>query len=173
MMNKNIFLLLSLFVVALGFTSCSSCNGKKDKESREERVAEFRSTLNQEDTTQMLKLCDDAMEHLKHRNYNAVLAALYEYNDSTSEVKPLSAATAKKYTTMFRMFPVIEYHRIYYSFQLEGCNDVKYKVTWATAEQAGTKEPATTAFMFNPVKVDGTWKLCVKTSNEEIDKSLR
>ena len=173
MMNKNFFLLLSLLVVALGFSSCSSCGGKKDKESREERVAEFRSTLNQEDTTQMLKLCDDAMEQLKHRNYNAVLSALYEYNDSTNEVKPLSSATAKKYTTMFRMFPVIGYHRLYYSFQLEGCNDVKYKVTWATAEQAGTKEPATTAFMFNPVKVDGTWKLCVKTSNEEIDKTLR
>ena len=173
MMNKNVFLLISLLFVAFGFSSCSSCGGNKEHEPREERVAEFRSTLSQEDTTQMLKLCDDTMEQLKHRNYNAVLASLYEYNDSTNEVKPLSAATAKKYTTMFRMFPVLDYHRLYFSFQLEGCNDVKYKVTWATAEQAGTKEPATTAFMFNPVKIDGTWKLCVKTANEEIDQSLR
>lgn len=136
-------------------------------------MAEFRSTLNHEDTTQMLKICDDAMEQLKHRNYNAVLSSLYEYNDSTNEVKPLSSSTAKRYTTMFRMFPVLDYHRLYFSFQLEGCNDVKYEVTWATAEQAGTKDPATTAYMFNPVKVDGEWKLCVKTSNEEIDQSLR
>ncbi len=172
-MNKNIFLFISFLVIALGFSSCSSCGSKKDKEPREERVSEFRNTLSQEDTTQMLKLCDDAMEQLKHRNYNAVLASLYEYNDSTKETKPLSAATTKKYTTMFRMFPVLDYHRLYYSFQLEGCNDVKYKVTWATAEQAGTKEPATTAFMFNPVKIDGSWKLCVKTSNDEIDQTLR
>lgn len=172
-MKKNLFLFISLLVVALCFSSCNSCGNKKDEENRDEQVAEFRSTLNHEDTTQMLKLCDDAMEQLKHRNYSAVLSSLYEYNDSTKEVKPLSAATAKKFTTMFHMFPVLDYHRLYYSFQLEGCNDVKYKVTWATAEQAGTKEPATTAFMFNPVKVDGTWKLCVKTANEEIDQTLR
>lgn len=171
MMKKHFFLFASFLVMTLGFSSCSSCGN--NKESREERVTEFRSTLNHEDTTQMLKICDDAMEQLKHRNYNAVLSSLYEYNDSTNEVKPLSSSTAKRYTTMFRMFPVLDYHRLYFSFQLEGCNDVKYEVTWATAEQAGTKDPATTAYMFNPVKVDGEWKLCVKTSNEEIDQSLR
>ena len=49
------------------------------------------------------------------------------------------------------------------------CNDVKYEVVFATAEQTGTGEPAKTAFMFNPVKVDGTWKLCVKSVDDKID----
>lgn len=71
------------------------------------------------------------------------------------------------------LFPVLEYSRIYYSFQLEGCNDVKYEVVWATADKTGTNQDAKTAYMFNPVKVDGSWKLCVKTASDEIDMNMR
>jgi hypothetical protein len=53
---------------------------------------------------------------------------------------------------------------------LEGCNDVKYEVTFATAEQAGTEEAPKTMFMFNPVRIDGEWKLCVKTPQDSIDR---
>ena len=121
----------------------------------------------------MLKLCDDAMELLKGRQIDQVLASLYEYTDSTKEVKPLTKQTAEKYRKRFKMFPVLDYTRKYYSFQLEECNDVKYEVVFATAEQAGTPEPAKTGYMFNPVKVDGEWKLCVKTLSDDIDMSNR
>lgn len=157
----------------LSLNSCNSCSGSKEGKSRDEQIQEFRSELNKEDTATMLKLCDDAMEELKNKKYDQVLASLYEYTDSTKELKPLSKATANKYRRKFMLFPVLEYHRIYYSFQLEGCNDVKYDVTWATAEKAGTAEPAKTAYMFNPVKINGEWKLCVKTADDEIDKTMR
>ena len=136
-------------------------------------VDEFRSELTEEDTAAMLKLCDDAMAQLKAKDYNAVLANLHEYTDSTQEVKPLTEKTRQRYLNKFKMFPVLDYTRVYYSFQLQGCNDVKYDVTFATAKQAGTAEPAKTAYMFNPVKVDGTWKLCVKTATDEIDMNMR
>lgn len=158
------FLLISLLV---GFTACSS-----QKKTREQEVSEFRSQLTKEDTTTMLKLCDDAMESLKAKNIDKVLASLYEYTDSTHEIKPLTKETAQRYRRQFTMFPVLSYSRKYYSFQLEGCNDVKYEVVFATAEQAGTEEPAKTAYMFNPVKIDGEWKLCVKTADEEIDRTM-
>lgn len=166
---KRYFVLIATTAVVLSLiVSC----GKKQK-TREEQIAEFRSGLTTEDTTQMLKLCDDAMESLKAKDYDKVLSSLYEYTDSTQEVKPLTEETAKRYRRMFQMFPVLDYVRKYYSFQLEGCNDVKYEVTFATAEQAGTAEPAKTGYMFNPVKVDGTWKLCVKTADESIDVTRR
>lgn len=149
-----------------------SCGNNKQK-SREEMVAEFRSELTTEDTTTMLKLCDTAMEQLKQKKIDEVLASLYEYTDSTQEVKKLSAKTEKAYRRRFAMFPVLEYERKYFSFQLEGCNDVKYEVVFATAEQTGTGEPAKTAFMFNPVKIDGDWKLCVKTPEDQIDETMR
>lgn len=122
------------------------------------------------DTTQMLQLCDNAMELLKGKKVDEVLASLYEYNDSTKEVKPLSANMSKRLKRKFAMFPVLDYKRQYYSFMLEGCNDVKYDITFATAEQAGTQEDCVTAFMFNPVKIDDEWKLCVKTLSDEIDE---
>lgn len=159
--------MLSAFALLLG-TSCSH-----KQKTREEEVKEFRSELTAADTAAMLKICDDAMEQLKAKKYDAVLASLYEYTDSTQEIKPLSAKLKKKYAMVFRLFPVLDYQRTYYSFQLEGCNDVKYKVTFATAKRAGTVDPATTAYMFNPVRVDGEWKLCVKTADEEIDQTMR
>ena len=166
-MNKR-FSLITILGICLIVTSCSN----KPK-TREERVKEFRNELTTQDTTVMLKLCDNAMELLKGKQIDQVLASLYEYNDSTKEVKPLTKQTAEKYRRRFKMFPVLDYRRKYYSFQLEECNDVKYEVVFATAEQAGTPEPAKTGYMFNPVKVDGDWKLCVKTLSDEIDMSNR
>ena len=164
---KKIIIFICLAIISFNFISCKD----KKKETHEERVAEFRAELTAEDTATMLKLCDDAMKELKAKNIDKVLASLYEYTDSTEDLKPLSEELKKKYRNQFQIFPVMEYERKYYSFQLEGCNDVKYEVTFATAEQTGTGQPAKTAFMFNPVKINGEWKLCVKTADEEIDKT--
>jgi len=161
---KKLFYVVMSVAVALLVASCS-----QKQKTKEERIEEFRSELTSEDSTIMLRLADNAMEQLKGRNIDQVIASLYEYTDSTQEVKALTEKTAKRYRRMFAMFPVLDYKREYYSFMLEGCNDVKYKVTFATAEQAGTSEPPTTMFMFNPVKIDGEWKLCVKTPEDEFD----
>jgi hypothetical protein len=110
------------------------------------------------------------MELLKGKKIDEVIASLNEYNDSTRELLPLSDSMKKSLKRRFKLFPVLDYRREYYSFMLEGCNDVKYKVTFATSEQSGTGEAPTTMFMFNPVKVDGEWKLCVKAPEKEVDE---
>lgn len=167
-MKKSFQIFVTAILVSTFVVSCGH-----NKKTREERVEEFRSQLSAEDTAVMLKLCDDAMADLKARNFNKVLENLYEYTDSTQEVKPLTDKTKKVYMNKFKLFPVLEFNRIYYSFQLEGCNDVKYEVVWAPADKTGTGQPAKTAYMFNPVKVDGSWKLCVKTASDEIDMEMR
>ncbi len=55
----------------------------------------------------MLQLCDNAMKELKARNIDKVLASLYEYTDSTQEVKPLSDKLKKKYAAQFRVIPSV------------------------------------------------------------------
>ena len=162
-MNKFNYILMAVAVLMMA-TACSNKN-----KSREERVDEFRSMLTSNDTTQMLQICDNAMEQLKGKKIDQVLASLYEYNDSTEELKPLSDEYKKRLQKRFKLFPVQEYERQYYSFMLEGCNDVKYEVTFRTAEQTGGSA-AKTMFMFNPVKIDGEWKLCVKTATDEMDE---
>lgn len=157
---------LTLF---LAFPSCS----RKANQTREELIKEFRNSLTSQDTLAMLNLCDEAMEQLKQKNYDSVLSSLFEYNDSTKEVSPLSDKTTKRYEKMFKMFPVLSYTRQYYSFMLEGCNDVKYEVTFVDAEHSGTGEPAKTMFMFNPIRVNGEWKLCVKSAKDEFDTEIQ
>ena len=160
----------TLLAVLLLLTFTTSCGNKKAK-TKQEQIAEFRSMLTPSDTTQMLQICDNAMELLKKKNIDEVLAAIHEYDDSLKEVKPLSEMMRKRLTNQFKMFPVLNYRRVYYSFMLEGCNDVKYDIEFATAEQAGTETAPVTSFMFNPVKVGNDWKLCVKTADMDIDFS--
>ena len=164
-MKKLNYLLIAVAVLCLG-TACSN-----KKKSREERVEEFRSMLTANDTTQMLQICDNAMEQLKGKKIDEVIASLYEYNDSTEELTPLTDQVKKRLARRFKMFPVLSYNRQYYSFMLEGCNDVKYEVVFATPEQTGA-DSAKTMYMFNPVKVDGEWKLCVKSAKDEHDETL-
>jgi hypothetical protein len=165
MMKKFNYVLVAVAVICLA-TACKN----KAPQTREEQIEEFRSMLTASDTTQMLQICDNAMELLKGKKIDEVIASLNEYNDSTKELKPLSETMKRSLKRQFRLFPVLDYKRQYFSFMLEGCNDVKYEVTFATAEQAGTQEAPKTTFMFNPVKVNDEWKLCVKTADKEIDE---
>lgn len=163
-MKKISYLLIVVALVCLG-TSCSN-----KKKTREERIEEFRSMLTISDTTQMLQICDNAMEQLKGKKIDEVIASLYEYNDSTEKLTPLTDEVKKRLANRFKRFPVLTYNRQYYSFMLEGCNDVKYEVVFATPEQTGA-DSAKTMYMFNPVRVDGVWKLCVKSANDEHDQA--
>ena len=59
-MKKFNYIMIAAAAICLTVTSCRN---KKEK-TREERVAEFRAELTQNDTTEMLKLADNAMELL-------------------------------------------------------------------------------------------------------------
>ena len=162
-MKKISYLVIAVALLCLG-TACSN-----KKKTREDRIEEFRSMLTTSDTTQMLQICDNAMEQLKGKKIDEVIATLYEYNYSTEELTQLTDEMKKRLARRFKMFPVLSYNRQYYSFMLEGCNDVKYEVTFATPEQTGA-DSAKTMYMFNPVRVDGEWKLCVKSAKDEHDE---
>lgn len=115
----------------------------------------------------MLKLTDDAMEKIHKGQFDAVLASLHSYDDSLKTVTPLEGVEKEKVKKSFEYFPVQKYKRVYFSFQLEGCNDVNYEITFDSIDNARTH------FMFNPVKVDGVWYLCVKTTGDQIDEHMR
>lgn len=161
------------FILPLGFFVfiLTSCNNQPKAPTRDDAIEEFRTSLSAQDTTTMLNLCNAAMEQLQQGKVDDMLKNLYEFDDSTRQLSQLTDATMSRYKRQFQRFPVKEYELQYYSVMLEGCNDVKYKVTFATADQTGG-EPATTMYMFNPVKINGEWKLCVKTQHDEFDQEL-
>lgn len=118
----------------------------------------------------MLQLADHCMELLKNKDIDAALNSLHEYDSNTNELKTLSDESKKRYEHVFKMFPVLDYKRDYYSFQLEGQNDVKYIIVFAEADKDNDLPAAKTALMFNPVKIDGSWYLTIKTGDENFDR---
>lgn len=156
-MKKIVFTIIPLLLCLL-VTSC------KNKQTKEDKIKEFQSSLTAADTTAMLEIADNCMELLKAGKTDEAIGMLNEYDDSTNTVLPLSTETAKRYKKLYSMFPVFEYSRVYFSFQLEGLNDVKYNVQFAKDD-----ETAQTSFMFNPVKVEDKWYLTVKRADQEID----
>ena len=165
-MKKILFILLAA-CITLSFSSCTSCS--RHKKTFTEKKMEFRETLTSEDTTQMLKLADDCMELLKKKDIDKAIGMLNEYDDSLNQVLPLSAKTEQSLRKQFKFFPVCKYEREYFSFMLEGLNDVRYKI-WFSDEPATTETgEAVTKFMFNPIRIDGTWYLCVKSAKDDFD----
>ena len=157
------------FVVAAVAVMCvSSCKEKAKTVLQQEN--EFRATLSDQDTTQMLKLADDCMELLKNKDIEVALAMLMEYDDSANQVKPLSDETRKRYTHMFKMFPVLSYTRVEYTFMMEGLNNVKYDIIFAEEEHPEVNGVPKTSFMFNPVKIDDQWFLTVKRADQGIGR---
>lgn len=156
--------LLAFLSLGLAVTSCH-------KKTRVEEIQEFRLELTSEDTVSMLKMCDDCMESLKAGKIDEVIGSLREYNDSTNSISPLTPETEAAYRKKFQLFPVHSYKRAYYSFQLEGCNDVKYEVEFAETDNVQETGEYKTNYMFNPVKIDGVWYLTMKTETQSFDKS--
>lgn len=146
----------------------AACGGKKSAESEAE---EFRKELTKEDTTQMLALCDDCMKTLKAGRIDEALNRLYTYDDSTATVAPITATKREELKRTFRLFPVLGYEMDYYSFNSEGQNDVKYDIRFFEKTDSADTTPNTIGFMFNPVKVDGQWYLCIKEADQEFDRA--
>ena len=118
----------------------------------------------------MLGLADNCMKLLKEKRIDEALSMLNEYDDTLKSVKPLSKETEQRLHRTFRVFPVLEYNLSYFSMQLEGLNDVKYNIIFAKEDHPEQNGKPQTSFMFNPVKLDGTWYLCVKRSDQEVDE---
>ena len=163
-MKITVQTLLAAFSLLLVLTAC----GRKETVSEAEQ---FRSELTREDTTQMLALCGQCMETLKQGKIDEALSQMRLYNDSTRTVSPLSAEKQAELRRTFRLFPVIDYKLDYYSFDVEGRNDVKYSIEFFKKENPDDPTPNTIGFMFNPVKVDGQWYVTVKEADQDFNRA--
>ena len=159
--------------IAILFAVFSFCSCKNQKKSHIAEVIEFRNTLTKEDTTQVLKLSNDCMELLKNKNIDQAVAMLYEYDDSLYQIQPLTESSIKSIKHTLKVFPVIRYKLSYYSLQSESINDVKYIITFSDEQESEQNGRPVTSFMFNPVKVDGVWYLCLKNPTQSVDDLRR
>lgn len=160
-MKKLFYLTLAFSFMLLSMTAC-----KKQTQSAPASAAQqFQAGLTNNDTLTMLQLSDSCMNLLMQRDINAALTMLYEYDDSTHTVLPLSEESANAYRQKFTMFPVNIFDLTEFSFYSDGINDVRYEVTFGYDENNNRMK---TAFMFNPVKINDTWFLTVKKPGQDI-----
>lgn len=157
---KKVLLPLLSFALVL-FVAC------KGEHKTESQI--FQEGLTAQDSTTMLQKCDSCMQFLSEGRIDEALAMLVEYDDSLQQVSPLSDETRASYMRKFTLFPVIKYELQYMSFTSSGLNDAKYEVQFGPDEAGAPK----TSYMFNPVKIEGQWYLCVKSANQSVDDMNR
>ena len=153
---------LPLMTVAMALLT--SCKGEQKTSSQI-----FQEGLTAQDSTIMLQKCDSCMQFLSEGRIDDALNMLVEYDDSLQQVSPLSDETRASCMRKFTLFPVLKYELVYVSFIESGVNDAKYEVQFGPDEAGAPK----TSFMFNPVKVNGQWYLCVKNATQSLDNFNR
>ena len=121
--------------------------------------------LTAEDTAQMLNLSRSCMDTLKAGHIDEALQMLYVMRDG--KAIPLPAEKEQQLRKNFKYFPVIDYTLDYYTFSNVDNNDVKFRIEFFKHTGPDDKTPNTIGFMFNPVKIDGTWYLTVKEATQE------
>ncbi|WP_373731126.1 hypothetical protein, partial [Bacteroides heparinolyticus] len=145
----------------------ASCNGKKnDKaETPEEAKEIFATTLTAADTTEVVGLANQCMDLLKENKTEEALKMIFVMNEEGEPV-PVSGEQKQKLNGKFKLFPVLEYELVNFSFASEENNDMRYKIIF---DKSGDV-PASIGFMFNPVRIDGNWYLMLKESDQEINR---
>lgn len=162
--DKLVFILL---LSCLSF-SCGRKETKDHMKTYADAEKEFVGSLTRKDFITILEMSQKCMESLKVGNVEAALGMLYVVKDG--EVVRLTSENAEDFKKHFTTFPVVDYHLEYFSFSTQGCNDLKYKIEFAKKDINGNAP--TMAFMFNPVKIDGIWYLCIKHRNQSSKEIL-
>ena len=144
--------------------ACGGNSGKKEQPKTFQDIeAEFASTLTASDTTQVMDLSTQVMDSLKSGNVEWAVDCLCELSGGDTPTA-LGEETRERMLKRFKRFPVVDYELDYYSFSTPLFNDLKYRTFFRERDDSGTA-PAM-SLMFNPVKVDGKWYLCVKEMSQ-------
>lgn len=156
--DKVIFTLL----LACILFSCGQKETKERMKTYGDAEKEFIATLTREDSIKVLNLARICMDSLKSGNIESALRMLYVVKEN--HVLPLGGEDLKETREHFQRFPVVDYQLDYFTFSTQGCNDLKYRIKFSRKDKKGNI-PAI-AFMFNPVKIDNRWYLCIKGKDQ-------
>ena len=162
--DKIVFILL---LSCLSF-SCGRKETKERMKTYADAEKEFVGSLTKTDSITVLEMSEKCVDSLKEGNIEAALGMLYVVKDG--EAVRLTNENAENLKKHFSTFPVVDYHLENFSFSTQGCNDLKYKIEFAKKDVDGNAP--TMAFMFNPVKIDGIWYLCIKHRNQSSKEML-
>lgn len=159
-----------IFTLLLGclLFSCGQKEAKERMKTYGDAEKEFIATLTREDTVKLLEQARICMDSLKSGHLESALRQLYVVKGN--EVLPLSGEDLKEIREHFQRFPVVDYELDYFNFSTQGCNDLKYRIQFVRKDAKG--DVPAIAFMFNPVKIDSCWYLCIKGKGQSSKQIL-
>lgn len=162
--DKIVFTLLLAFILF----SCGQKEAKEHMKTYGDAEKEFIAALTKEDSIKVLEQARICMDSLKSGNIESALRMLYVVKEN--HVLPLGGKDLKETREHFQHFPVVDYNLDYFTFSTQGCNDLKYRIKFTEKDEKGNV-PAI-AFMFNPVKIDNRWYLCIKGKDQSSKEIL-
>lgn len=111
-----------------------------------------------QDTLTLTTLVDEYLSHVQDGDYDAAVAMLSYYNDSTAQAEVLPDTTAARMKMLYRCFPIESYTIDKMALYSETDTEVRYSISMF--EQNGDC-PNRMHFMLSPKRIDGKWVLCV------------
>lgn len=160
-MKKVIFFFLVFCIVSF-FSACK--HQVKEKS--------FTDELTQQDSLEVLHLGDSCMSLLKERKFDEALDMIYYLRDSITAI-PMDSTQRTALKKIFKHHPVYKYELDYFNFSKQDLNDIKYRVQFFQLDGPNDHRPNTIGFMFNPVKIDGTWKLTMKNAWQSSKEQMK
>lgn len=112
------------------------------------------------------------MSLLKERKFDEALDMIYYLRDSITAI-PMDSTQRTALKKIFKHHPVYKYELDYFNFSKQDLNDIKYRVQFFQLDGPNDHRPNTIGFMFNPVKIDGTWKLTMKNAWQSSKEQMK
>ena len=159
MKTKTLFLALPLIALLL-----TGCQGEKKKVAA---PGEPQMALSSNDTTTVRQLTTDFLEMVKAGQVDIAVNSLYVYEND--EVKPLPEDRRNECRFILGMHQVYDYAIEKLYFYKEDDSEVKYRLF--IQDPLTTEKPASIQGLIRPVRVDGTWYICLANSDTETKES--
>lgn len=155
---KPDFKYLFILSMCFSFTFCKDSK-KTDSSSGDQSIDMSCPRFSEQDTTEVMRLTDEYLEHLKNRDYKAAIGMLHRIqNDS---VYPLPKEDIKQMKMQFEAIPGIKVTLDGIKLDDEHESVITYSVELFEKSEGQEHIPNTMKFSLNPQKIDGVWYLCV------------
>ena len=157
-MTKRILFLIT----ALSMVILSACTGSSSKKSDpEQEKAAFQASLTEADTVIVSAMCEQFFGLMSSENYDQAFAMISELDDE-NRLAYLSDETKQGLKNRFSTFKIDKVELFECVFNAPFDNLFRYVVTTKSIDQ--NDNALFFRFAFNPVKIDGSWYLTLRTA---------
>lgn len=152
--------IISVSLVAMMVWSCSQTAEKAEMPEETDPRIDQTMVRTAQDTLELTSLVDKYLTSIQQGEYDAAVAMISVYNDSTNTLEPPVDSIVGMLKAQYQNFPVLSYTIDEINLYSETDTEVRYTVTMFECAE-GEDLPNTMRFMLLPKRVNGLWTLCV------------